>query len=261
MKLIARRRLFGIYRWLFKASLRAMGFNNWQDMEGSGELWAIQNLLPSLIKESRPVMLDVGAHHGDYCNLLTRSFPDAVIHAFEPHPRTFACLEEQAVETVRLHSCALGATSGVAQLFDRKGQDGSVHASLSKNSVLTASKNEVITHQIEVITLDHFIQSEGIERVDFIKIDTEGYEMDVINGGADALEKGRIGIIQFEFNSMNVARRIFLEQFVERLPEHRLYRLLSDGMVALDRLKLVEREVFAFQNILAIPKDIAPART
>lgn len=256
-----KRRLFAVYRWMFNTALKGMGFNNWQDMEGSGELWAIQHLLPALIKDSRPVMLDVGAHHGDYCNLLARTFPQAVIHAFEPHPRTFASLEKEADSTVRLHASALGATAGTAELFDRKGQDGSVHASLSKESLLTTYHSDVIVHQVRVITLDQFMDDEKIERVDFIKIDTEGFEMDVLNGASRALESGRLGIIQFEFNSMNVTRRLFLDQFIQRLPGHRLFRLLGDGMVALDKLKLVEREIFTFQNIVAIPREIAPEKT
>lgn len=255
-----KRRLFAVYRWMFNTALKGMGFNNWQDMEGSGELWAIQHLLPALIKDSRPVMLDVGAHHGDYCNLLARTFPQAAIHAFEPHPRTFASLEKEAVSAVRLHACALGATDGHAELFDRKGQDGSVHASLSKESLLTTYHSDVIVHQVRVITLDQFMDDQKIERVDFIKIDTEGYEMDVLNGASRALESGRLGVIQFEFNSMNVTRRLFLDQFIQRLPGHRLYRLLGDGMVALDKLKLVEREIFTFQNIVAIPREIAPEK-
>ena len=100
----------------------------------------------------------------------------------------------------------------------------------------------------------------GSIREAFLKIDTEGFEMDVLNGAARALENNGIGIIQFEFNSLHVARRLFLDQFVQRLPGHRLYRLLSDGMVALDRLKVVEREIFTFQNIVAIPREIAPEK-
>jgi FkbM family methyltransferase len=255
-----KRKLFAVYRWMFKTALNGMGFNNWEDMEGSGELWAIRHLLPMLIKNPRPVMLDVGAHHGEYCNLLTKTFPQAVVHAFEPHPRTFASLEKQAAPTVKLHACALGAIAGMAELFDRKSQDGSVHASLSKESLLTTYHSDVIVHQVRAITLDQFIDDEKIERLDFIKIDTEGFEMDVLNGASRCLEAGRIGVIQFEFNSMNATRRLFLDQFIQRLPDHRLYRLLADGMVALDNLKLVEREIFTFQNIVAIPRYIAPEK-
>ena len=48
MPLQARRRLFAVHRWLYHLSLKGMGFNNWRTMEGSGELWAVQQLLPGL---------------------------------------------------------------------------------------------------------------------------------------------------------------------------------------------------------------------
>lgn len=260
MPLQARRRLFAVHRWLFHLALKGMGFNNWRTMEGSGELWAIQHLLPSLVKTPRPIMLDVGAHHGDYSNHLLKPFPEALIHAFEPHPRTFAGLKQGADPSVRLHACALGASPGRAELFDRRGVDGSVYASLSKDSIRTLYQDDIVVHDVEVTTLDQFMENEGLTRIDFIKIDTEGFEMDVLNGASRALERGGIGIIQFEFNSLHVARRLFLDQFVQRLPGHRLYRLLSDGMVALDKLKVVEREIFTFQNIVAIPREIAPEK-
>jgi FkbM family methyltransferase len=260
MRLAARRRLFAVHRWLFKQALRGMGFNNWRSMEDSGELWVIRSLLPTLLKDQKPVVLDIGAHHGEYGNEVLKHFPSAVVHAFEPHPRTFEALRAGADQRISLHPKAMGAAPGRAQLYDRKGQDGSVYASLSEGSIRTLYKDDVIVYDVEVTTLDDFLQSANLARIDFLKVDTEGFEMDVFNGAAGALAEGRLGIIQFEFNSLHVARRQFLDEFVQRLPGHRLYRVLTDGMVALDKLRVVEREIFTYQNILAIPRDIAPAR-
>ena len=256
-----RRRLFAVYRWMYHAALKGTGFDNWKSMQESGEGWAIHELLPSLIRERRPVMLDVGAHHGEYSLELQKAFPEARIHAFEPHPITFHSLKSAVPASITLHQCAIGAKPGSAELYDRKTEDGSVHASLSEEALRTLYRDEPIVHQVEVQTLDDFLAAECLDRVDFIKIDTEGYEMDVLNGGEAALVEGRVGIIQFEFNSLHAARRQFLCDFMDKLPNHRLYRLLSDGMIALDLLRVSEREVFAFQNILAIPSETAPRDT
>jgi FkbM family methyltransferase len=254
------RRLYAVHRYLLRTALRGLGFNNWQSMEQSGENWAIQRLLPSLIKKPNPLMLDIGAHQGEYSHELLKVYPDATIHAFEPHPRTFGLLQSKADSRLKLHAAAMGAAAGEAELYDRKGNDGSVHASLSQDAVRTIYQDDVIVHRVKVITLDEFMTENGIASIDFLKIDTEGFEMDVLNGAEAALAGGKIGIIQFEFNSMHVGRHQFLEDFTRRLEGHRLYRLLKDGMVALDRLKVVEREIFAFQNIVAIPKAMAPAK-
>jgi FkbM family methyltransferase len=260
MRLAARRRLFALHRWMFRQALRGMGFNNWRSMEDSGESWVIHDLLPTLLSTTQPVVLDIGAHHGEYGNEVLKRFPSAIIHAFEPHPRTFDALRTGADQRISLHAKAMGAAPGRAQLYDRKGQDGSVYASLSEGSIRTLYKEDVIVYDVEVTTLDEFLETANLSRVDFMKVDTEGFEMDVFNGAARALAEGKVGIIQFEFNSLHVARRLFLDDFVQRLPGHRLYRVLTDGMVALDKLKVVEREIFTFQNILAIPRDIAPAK-
>ncbi|MCA1964276.1 MAG: FkbM family methyltransferase, partial [Prosthecobacter sp.] len=159
------------------------------------------------------------------------------------------------------HPMALGSQPGTLNLYDSEGStEGGIRASLSPESLRLTTNKPLVSVPVEVSTMDLFLAAQGIERVDFLKIDTEGFEMDVLNGGAQALAAGRIGVIQFEFNALHIGRRQFLLDFMERLPGHRLYRLLRDGMVALDKLKPYEREIFAFQNIVAIPRDVAPEK-
>ncbi|MEP7071750.1 MAG: hypothetical protein ABI839_05140 [Verrucomicrobiota bacterium] len=53
---------------------------------------------------------------------------------------------------------------------------------------------------------------------------------------------------------MNVVSRVFLSDFVSLLPRHRLFRLLPRGLLPIENIPLT-REVFAFQNLLAVPLD------
>jgi hypothetical protein len=156
---------------------------------------------------------------------------------------------------------ALGSSPGRLKLYDSEGStEGGIRASLSPEALKTMTSKPLVSVDVEVSTLDLFLKDQSFDRIDFLKIDTEGFEMDVLNGATHALAKDQIGVIQFEFNALHIGRRQFLVDFMERLPGHRLYRLLSDGMVALDKLKPYEREIFAFQNIVAIPREIAPRK-
>jgi FkbM family methyltransferase len=256
------RKLYTPARWAHKQLLRQLGFFNWETMEASGETWFLHDMLPGLLRTRQPLVMDVGGNSGDYTLAVLKRFPEARAHAFEPHPVTFQKLVVAIDAKASCHQMALGSQPGTLNLYDSEGStEGGIRASLSPEALKTMTSKPLVAVPVEVSTLDLFLGAQGIEKVDFLKIDTEGFEMDVLNGASKALASGRIGVIQFEFNALHIGRRQFLIDFMERLPGHRLYRLLADGMVALDKLKPYEREIFAFQNIVAIRRDIAPETT
>ena len=99
-------------------------------------------------------------------------------------------------------------------------------------------------------------KKEKIDRISLLKIDTEGTEYDVLMGGKETLKQGKIDIIQFEFNEMNVYSRTFMKDFVEILPKYEFFRLMPYGLYPMGEYRPSTWEIFAFQNIAAIRKDI-----
>ncbi len=255
---LKQRRFFAINRWLFKFALHGMGFNNWRSLSDSGEAWVVKNVLPKLHLGDRPAFMDVGANAGEYSELLLARFPKASVHAFEPHPKTFVTLKQNMKGRVQCHPLALGAEKGAFHLYDRGGNDGGIRASLAKEALETVQSKPLTEYSVTVSTVDDFVQEHSISTIDFMKIDTEGFEMDVLKGAHVALSQRKIGAIQFEFADIHFARRQFLADFQAMLPGHRLYRILCDGLVPLDLLSVAEREVFTFQNILAWPLTATP---
>jgi FkbM family methyltransferase len=237
--------------------MRGCGFENWRSLEESGESWVIGNALPRIVQAENPVFVDVGAHTGEYSTALISKFPKATVHAFEPHPRTFERLAKAVGDRISCHRMALGSSVTSMDLYDRKKSDGSELASLSLEGLEAVRRDELVSHRVAVSTLDQFCSDHGIDAVDLLKIDTEGFEMDVLEGASTVLAGGQIRCVQFEFNQMHVGRRQFLADFMHRLPGHRLYRVLSGGLIPLDRLRTSEREIFSFQNILAVPVELA----
>ena len=72
------------------------------------------------------------------------------------------------------------------------------------------------------------------------------------------LEAGRIAVIQFEFNEMNVVSRVFMKDFLAILPNYRIFRLLPEGAIQFAVYDPTFMEVFAYQNIVAIRRDLDP---
>jgi FkbM family methyltransferase len=202
------------------------------------------------------VIFDVGANVGNFTGLVRSRFPRAIIHAFEPHPVSFAALQARTTgePLTKSHNIAAGAASGTLTLYDRADQSGSEHASLHHGTITEVHHQNTAENVISVDTLDNVAEREGIAYIHFIKIDTEGHEHAVLSGASRLLREQRIGLLQFEFNELNVFSRTFFRDFRTLLPSYDFFRLLPRGLLPLTN-NIVTTEIFAFQNILAVPKD------
>ena len=136
-----------------------------------------QNKALEYVKQRR-VCLDIGAHVGTWCHRLVKLFDE--VHAFEPVSQMFSILQENVPEA-KHYPYGLGNEVGKKLIrFDE------TMTGCSKIADKPAEKNQSML-EISIKRLDDF----NIENVDFIKIDVEGYELDVLKGGEETIEKYR----------------------------------------------------------------------
>lgn len=241
---------------LFYLSLHGLGVLNYQNDEISGERYLLRTWLPRVICGPHLVFFDVGANVGHYSEMMLECFPTAFVHAFEPHPRNYSRLLENAfpAHRAKCHNIAIGQSKSSLTLYDHADNDGSQHASLHEATITEFHEHSAIGTNVPVETLDEVAEREGVEYIDFLKIDTEGHELAVLSGASRLLRENRIGHIQFEFNALHVFSRAFFRDFRNILPDYDLYRLLPKGLLPLDT-NITLTEIFGFQNILAVPKS------
>jgi FkbM family methyltransferase len=239
---------------LLMLAYESMGILKYQNTTVSGEKYVIEKILKKHIVTDRPVFFDVGANTGDYSRHLEREFPHAEIYAFEPNRKTFENLRNNlSTGEVRCVNLALGSTKMMTTMYNY-GDDkkSGRHASLYKEVLVEFHQApEIGEIECEMTTIDDFCRSNRIQHIDFLKIDAEGHELDVLRGAQDFLTSDEIDIIQFEFNEMGVISRIFLKDFYDILQNYRIYRIDTDRLIPL--LSYASRnEIFQFQNFLAI---------
>ena len=140
--------------------------------------------------------------------------------------------------------------------IDHGHNDGSAHASLHKGVIEQIHNSSSICYEVDVDILDDFILRNSIEKINLLKIDTEGNELNVLLGAQASLKSGLIEVIHFEFNEMNVFSRVLFKDIWEFLPNYDFYRMLPNGLVPIQNYSPVFCEIFAYQNIVAKLKNV-----
>lgn len=125
------------------------------------------------------VILDIGANVGYYSLMASRLVgPEGVVHAFEPSPRNIRYalqhFEINDIKNVCLNECAVSSKSGNARF------DASIDPVTQR-----ISKDGGI--EVKTITVDDYVRQTAIGKVDVIKIDVEGHEIDVLRGAKEVL--------------------------------------------------------------------------
>jgi FkbM family methyltransferase len=221
-----------------------------------GEEWFIHNRLPKILGTESPVLFDVGANVGDYTQVLHKAFPNAAIYSFEPNPNTFEVLKANAGAFATVVNKGLSDAASETSLFMQTNQNTSVLASMYKEVITDLHTNkEVMEVPIKLDTLDSFCRNNNIDKINFLKIDTEGNELKVIKGGLDMI-LNKVDVIQMEFNEMNIVSRVFLKDFYELLEgKFHFYRLTKKALVPLGGYSSIN-EIFRYQDLILIRKEL-----
>ena len=156
--------------------------------------------LSALIKQSKPILLDIGACTGSYA--LLDKVANIEIHSFEPVKKTYAVLcnnIELNESKTKAYNCAVSNYNGVGTLKTVP-YDGAIALSLVDGEP-SFTRKDTESSQIEVITLDRFCEDKNIIP-NFIKIDVEGGELRVLQGSKEILKKYK-PIVLCEFSQEN----------------------------------------------------------
>ena len=232
-----------------------LGILKYENSYVSGEQHVIKQILKEKFNQQNVIFFDVGANRGDYSQELRAEFPQAEIFAFEPNPHTFTTLTSN-LESPKDHCYCLGLADkvGCQTIYTYENEIDSQHASIYKEIFLDLHHaNNLVNTDIQLTTIDEFCRKNDVKRIDFLKIDVEGYELDVLKGAKQMLEENRIRIIQFEFNATHVFSRVFLRDFYLLLTDYELYRIDTGNLIHLP-IYDTANEIFQFQNFLAIHK-------
>lgn len=166
-------------------------------------------------KELRPVLapfipadavvLDIGAHAGQFAKLFARMAPRGEVFAYEPSPYALSILRKaiafNRLRNVRIIPKGFSNVRGEAVLHTPIKRHGDMGFGLAHLG--SAEGRSTVAHTVELTTID--VACRGFDRLDFVKIDIEGWELSALRGGEKTLKRLKPAIL-CEVNEQHLAR-------------------------------------------------------
>lgn len=164
------------------------------------------------------VVLDVGANVGDF-TLCTLAFqPWAAVHAFEPLPGPFWQLQKRCrgYSRVKCNSIALGGNSGMQRInvsaFDQA-SSFLAHGAVLDLGVYGIDFTVTEALEVSVEMLDRYVARSGVRDVKLLKLDVQGYELEVLKGGESTLPNVEWVYVEAQFQELYKNGPMFDETF------------------------------------------------
>ncbi len=204
-------------RWIWRAGRKLYMWARKEEpneMATNGELRLQRLVIDGARSESKVIIFDVGARIGDW----SKAFVDGAsarsrdfeLHAFEPVPDSRDLLKKalaRQVDSGKVH------VNGVALSNDSKTPP--IYVPHFTGGTSTLHPDSSVKYQevldVQTSTMDRYCSENSIDQIDMVKIDTEGNDLRVIQGATELLRRGKVGIVQFEYNHRWVHSRSYLK--------------------------------------------------
>jgi FkbM family methyltransferase len=218
------------YRWRLSSSFLAHLFKAASKQHHRTLIPTLARLIPR-----DAVVFDVGAHAGQYTKLFARLAPSGHVYAFEPGSyarsilRTVVWLHRLA--NVSVLPMGLGAASGVATITVPVKRRGSLAFGLAHLGAPERRWRAVAQELVSMTTIDAAVEAIALDRLDFVKADVEGWELNMIRGGVASLHRFRPRLL-IEVSGAHLRRAADRPADVFAVLEslgYRAFALRSDG--------------------------------
>jgi FkbM family methyltransferase len=233
------------------------------DLRENGEARLIEAVVGAARSEP-PVVFDVGANRGEWAKVVLGCRPDARIYCFEIVPTTASLLRQALAGYPTAHVCDYGLSSAARDVQVFYSRDWDVMSSIAPRHDNPLFANyEVTALTCRVDTGDSTAARLAIPRIDLLKIDTEGHEIEVLSGFARTLRSAglRPRVIQFEYGETWLPARHTLREAYQLLEPlgYAVGRLYPDG--AEFKPYASEDDHFRMGNYVAVQVDDPLAQT
>lgn len=209
------------------------------------------NIIKECIREG-DVVFDVGAFHGEWSKYVQDSVQNCSLHLFEASPDAFAALSRGSLRSEAVNHVAVADAAGhlAFHVYRDKPMLSTIYRRHSVEETLLPAGFD--TYEVPSICLDDYWPKEN-GLINFLKIDVEGAEYDVLRGSNNLLRRGAIDYIQFEYGGTFADSATSLKSVYYYLKRHG-YHLFKVKDGAFEHLAEFSEDLedFRYANYLAV---------
>ena len=222
----------------------------WRDSYSWNQLRVLDRLL-----SPEMTFVDVGANQGEFALFAAKRLTRGRVWAFEPmsemYRRLLKNLEVNRFANISTAQLGLWSDSKTLPMFQRGRRflDGSRHEGLA--TLFPTETRDSPVESIELTTLDTFVSSNGIQRVDVMKIDVEGAELEVLRGAGKTVDTHRPILIMEADRECAEAAGGNLDELLSSVEDrYRIHRITRGGRT----VPTSAARLGAHQDILCLPR-------
>ncbi|MEG4862378.1 MULTISPECIES: FkbM family methyltransferase [unclassified Microcoleus] len=216
------------------------------------------NVIKRFINSGETVF-DIGANVGGWTEEVLNVVPDVEVHIFEAVPKIYQELiknitSKNLFRKLIPNNCAVSKTDGVTKIcYYPDSPQWSTMYRRGFHVESTCGLQPPQSVDVLATSIDGYCNRLGIKRVNFLKIDVEGAELDVLSGAKELLKSGRIDYIQFEYGGTYLDAGTTLKQIFDLLSQYRysIFKILPEQLEYLPSFS-PNYEDFQFSNFLAV---------
>ncbi|HEX9951950.1 MAG TPA: FkbM family methyltransferase [Rubricoccaceae bacterium] len=192
---IYKKRLRELLIKVFKIDIKIIGKN-------SLTYRSLEYDISKLIDKSNPTVIDVGANRGQTIDMIRGAFGEPKIWAFEPNEELANQLKQRYADlSVVVEHAALGAQEEIKKFFHYENSELSSFLFLEKNNQSPFSEIKIKDEEnLKMTTLDIYCKKNDIIYIDLLKIDTQGFDLEVLKGAVGLFRSRSVGVVQVEIN-------------------------------------------------------------
>lgn len=155
----------------------------------------------------KAVVFDIGAHIGDFAECVLAYRPHARLFAFEPLPEAFARLQSrmQSYPNATVENVALGRESGRGDLLVRSFGEASSflpNGRVLRDGIYGLDFSTTAAVPVPVTTIDAYAREHGIGAIELLKLDVQGFELEVLAGADETLPRVRWIYTEAQFQEL-----------------------------------------------------------
>ena len=200
------------------------------------ELDTFEEITKKILKKNKVIIFDVGSNEGQSIYKFKKNFKNCEIHAFEPMKEAFFIMNEKfkKYKNINLNKFALGE-----KIQERYLYENNIFSEMSSfykiNKFKKKLRSRSIKNLVKIKTIDSYCKKKKIKFIDYLKIDVQGFEKNVLTGAKGMLKNNKIKLIEVEIIFQNFYENVSSFYDIEEILHKNNYRLYNVKAITYDK--------------------------